>query len=144
LLDTVTIVFTDRLLPQDRLEPILTLSLTAKERAQCVLRGYADQGMSIAFQLPRGTVLQEGDWLRADSGELIQILAKEELVLTITSLFPLALLQASYYLGSRNIPLEITCNHLRILPDRKLRNLLEQRGLSITEEIAPFQPESNL
>lgn len=137
----MTIVFTDRLSHQDRLEPILTLSLTSEERSQSVLRGYSDQGLPIALQLTKGTVLQEGDWLRAKTGELIQILAKEEPVLTVSSLFPLALLQAAYQLGSRRIPLEITCTHLRILPDPQLRQLLEHRGLSITEEVAPFQPE---
>lgn len=144
LLYTVTIVFTDRLSHQDRLEPILTLSLTAEERTQTTLRGYCDQGLAIALQLTRGTILQEGDWLKAETGELIQILAKEEPVLTITSLFPLALLQAAYHLGSRRIPLEITSSHLRILPDPRLRQLLEHRGLSISEEIAPFQPEAYL
>ncbi len=142
--DTVTIVFTDRLSHQDRLEPTLTLSLTAEERAQTALRGYSDQGLPIALQLTRGTVLQEGDWLKARTGELIQILAKEEPVLTVSSLFPLALLQAAYHLGSRQVPLEITCTHLRILPDPRLRQLLEHRGLSITEDIAPFQPEAHI
>jgi len=85
----VTIVFTDRLSHQDRLEPTSTLSLTAEERTQISLRGYSDQGLPIALKLARGTILQEGDWLRASTGELIQVLAKKESVLTITSLSPL-------------------------------------------------------
>jgi urease accessory protein len=143
-LDIVTIVFTDRLSHQDRLEPTSTLSLTAEERTQIALQGYSDQGLPIALKLDRGTILQEGDWLRASTGELIQVLAKKEFVLTITSLFPLALLQAAYHLGNRRIALEITTTHLRILPDNRIKQLLEHQGLTITEEIAPFQPEIHI
>lgn len=143
-LDIVTIVFTDRLSHQDRLEPTSTLSLTAKERTQIALRGYSDQGLPIALKLARGSILKEGDWLRSSTGELMQILAKKEPVLTITSLFPLALLQAAYHLGNRRIDLEITTTHLRILPDNRVKQLLKHQGLTITEEVVPFQPEIHI
>jgi urease accessory protein len=138
----VTIVFTDRLSHQDRLEPTCTLSLTAEERTRSRLHGKSDQGTPIYLQLPRGLVLQEGDWLKAATGEVLQVLAKEEPVLTVTSLFPLALLQAAYHLGNRHVPMEITATYLRIAPDPVLRHLLEHRGLTIYDEMAPFQPET--
>jgi urease accessory protein len=138
----VTIVFTDRLSHQDRLEPIWTLSLTAEERTRSRLHGKSDQGAPIYLQLPRGIVLQEGDWLKAATGEVLQVLAKEEPVLTVTSQFSLALLQAAYHLGNRHVPMEITATYLRIAPDPVLRHLLEHRGLTIYDEMAPFQPET--
>lgn len=138
----MTIVFTDRISHQDRLEPICTLSLTAEERTRSRLHGRSDQGMPIYLQLPRGVVLQEGDWLRSPTGEILQVLAKAEPVLTITSPFPLALLQAAYHLGNRHVPMEITATYLRIAPDPVLRHLLEHRGLSIHDEMTPFQPET--
>ncbi len=138
----VTIVFTDRLSHQDRLEPTCTLSLTAEERTRSRLHGKSDQGTPIYLQLPRGLVLQEGDWLKAATGEVIQVLAKEEAVLTVTAMFPLALLQAAYHLGNRHVPMEITATYLRIAPDPVLRHLLEHRGLTVENEMAPFQPET--
>jgi urease accessory protein len=138
----VTIVFTDRLSHQDRLEPTCTLSLTAEERTRSRLHGKSDQGTPLYLQLPRGLVLQEGDWLKASTGEVIQVLAKEEAVLTVTAMFPLALLQAAYHLGNRHVPMEITATYLRIAPDPVLRHLLEHRGLTVQDEMAPFQPET--
>lgn len=138
----MTIVFTDRLSHQTRLESIYTLSLTAEERTRSRLHGKSDQGLPIYLQLPRGLVLQEGDWLKSPTGEVIQILAKEEPVLTITATFPLALLQAAYHLGNRHVPMEITATYLRISPDPVLKHLLEHRGLTVMAEQAPFQPET--
>ena len=120
----------------------LTLALTAEERSRARRRCLASDGSVLFLQLPRGTVLQEGDRLRSQTGLILTIIAKPEPVLTIRAANPLALLQAAYHLGNRHVALEITLDYLRIEPDPVLRALLEQRGLSLTEEIAPFMPES--
>ncbi len=138
----MTIIFTNRLSRQDYLESTHTLSLTAEERTRSRLHGQSDQGLAIYLQLSRGIALQEGDWLKAVTGELIQVRAKEEPVLTVTSGLPLALLQAAYHLGNRHVPMEITASYLRIAPDPVLRHLLAHRGLSVQSEVAPFKPEA--
>ena len=138
----MTIIFTDRLSGQDYLEPIHTISLTAEERTRSRLHGQSDQGAAIYLQLSRGIALQEGDWLKAATGELIQVRAKDEPVLTVTSVLPLALLQAAYHLGNRHVPMEITASYLRIAPDPVLHHLLAHRGLSVQAEMAPFKPET--
>ena len=138
----MTIILTDRLSPEGHLEPIHTLSLTAEERTRSRLHSQLDQGAAIYLQLSRGIALQEGDWLKAATGELVQVRAKEEPVLTVTSAFPLALLQAAYHLGNRHVPMEITASYLRIAPDPVLHHLLTHRGLSIHAEVAPFKPET--
>ena len=138
----MTIILTDRLSPQNHLEPIHTISLTAEERTRSRLHSQSDQGAAIYLQLSRGIALQEGDWLKAATGELVQVRAKEEPVLTVTSAFPLALLQAAYHLGNRHVPMEITASYLRISPDPVLHHLLMHRGLKIQAEVAPFKPET--
>ena len=138
----MTIILTDRLSPQNHLEPIHTISLTAEERTRSRLHSQSDQGAAIYLQLSRGIALQEGDWLKAATGELVQVRAKEEPVLTVTSAFPLALLQAAYHLGNRHVPMEITASYLRISPDPVLHHLLMHRGLSVEAEVAPFKPET--
>ncbi len=86
--------------------------------------------------------MRDGDWLQTETGELAQIKAKPEPVMTITAKSPLDLLQAAYHLGNRHVPLEITDTYLRLSPDPVLKDLLDHRGLHITEELVPFQPET--
>jgi urease accessory protein len=122
--------------------PALTLSLTAEERTRSRHRFDTAEGQSVYLHLPRGTVLQDGDWLRSDDGIAVRVVAKPEPVLTVTADTPLALLQAAYHLGNRHVPLEIASTYLRLAPDPVLQHLLEHRGLQVIEEVQPFQPET--
>jgi urease accessory protein len=135
-------VFTQRLQSQTELAPHYILALTAEERTRSHLHITSEEDAVVQLNLPHGTVLKDGDWLRSQSGELAQVRAKPEPVLTVTTMFPLALLQAAYHLGQRNISLEITSCFLRLSADPTLKRLLTQRGLQVLEEVAPFQPET--
>jgi urease accessory protein len=126
---------------RDRPVPLFTLSLTAEERTRTRHRFETPDAQELFLRLPRGTVLQNGDLLRSQSGEIIQIIAKPEPVLTVTAKNPLDLLKAAYHLGNRHIPLEITPTYLRLSPDSVLKKMLEHLGVTIVEEITPFQPE---
>ena len=117
------------------------LMLTAEERTRSRHRFETLAGETVYLQLPRGTVLRDGDLLRSHDGVLVQVVAKPEPVLTVTAPTPLALLQAAYHLGNRHVSLEITPTALRLSPDPVLRDLLEQRGLQVMEETQPFHPE---
>jgi urease accessory protein len=134
-------VFTQRLKPQTDLAPHYILALTAEERTRSHLHVKSEEHAVVQLHLPHGTVLKDGDWLRSQNGELAQVRAKPEPVLTVTTMFPLALLQAAYQLGHHQIPLEITACFLRLSPDPALHALLIKRGLQVLEEVAPFQPE---
>lgn len=118
-----------------------TLALTAADRTRSRYRFETAAGLAVFLQLPRGTVLQNGDVLRSATGVTVKIVAKPEPVLTVTAHSPLQLLQAAYHLGNRHVPLEITADYLRLSPDTVLQNLLIHRGLTVCEEIQPFQPE---
>ena len=121
----------------------LTLELTAEERTRSRYRLTAPTGQLVHLQLPRGTVLQDGDLLQTSSGEqLVQIVAKPEPVLTVTSSTALDLLRAAYHLGNRHVPLEVTASYLRLAPDPVLQAMLEHLGLHVVAEVAPFQPEA--
>lgn len=119
----------------------LTLSLTAEERTRSRHRFQTADGQVVFLHLPRGTVLRDGDLLESEAGELVvRIVAKPEPVLTVQAETPLALLQAAYHLGNRHVPLEIAPTYLRLSPDPVLRDMLQHRGLSIVEDVQPFQP----
>ncbi len=121
---------------------LLTLSLTAEERTRSRYRFDTPDGQALFFRLPRGTVIHSGDLLEAESGEIIEILAKPEAVLTVTASNSLTLLKAAYHLGNRHVPVEITSDYLRLKPDPVLAEMLSHLEVKIQEDVLPFQPES--
>jgi urease accessory protein len=136
------LTLTQRLSPETDIsvQPLI-LALTAEERTRSRHRFETAEGDIFLLRLARGTVLQDGDLLQAETGEVVQITAKSELVLTVTPKNSLDLLRAAYHLGNRHIALEITPNYLRLLPDPVLKTMLVQLGLEVIEEIVPFYPE---
>lgn len=136
------LILTQRLKPPAPAMPALTLPLTAEDRTRSRHRFTTTDGQPVMLHLPRGTVLQDGDMLRSDGGDLVRVVAKPEPVLTVTATSSLALLQAAYHLGNRHVPLEITAAYLRLSPDPVLQDLLQHRGLTVTESTQPFQPEA--
>jgi urease accessory protein len=133
-------ILTQRL-PANATEKVTaTLALTAEDRVRS-RHHFEYEGRSFSLQLPRGTVLYHQDLLKAESGEVVQIIAKPEPVLTVTAETPLDLLRAAYHLGNRHVSLEVTEKFLRLLPDSVLKSMLEQLGVQVTEEVLPFQPE---
>ncbi len=132
---------TEVLPPDQNAAVVLTLVLSAEKRARSRIRLTAEDGTEVQFVLPRGTVLHDGNLLRATGGTLVRIRAKAEPVLTAHVHDTLTLLRAAYHLGNRHVPVEINEHRIRILPDPVLAGMLEQLGLHVTYEIAPFDPE---
>jgi urease accessory protein len=119
------------------------LSLTAEERGKSRCPYITDGGQEVYLQIKRGTNLHQGDRLQAaDESLIVEILAKPEQVMVVSAQHPLDLLQAAYHLGNRHVPLEITDDHLYLLPDSVLQDMLLQRGLTVEEADRPFQPQA--
>jgi len=142
LAKAVITTLTQRLTASPQAAVAFTLALTAEERTRSRYRFESLDGQSVYLQLPRGTVLRDGDFLQSDDGFVVQVSAKPEPVLTVTAESVLPLLQAAYHLGNRHVPLEIMPTYLRLSPDPVLRALLEHRGLHVVEEVQPFHPET--
>lgn len=138
------IVITKRLHPHNHHThlPPQILSLTAYERTRSRHSFVTEDKTIVHLQLPRGTTLQQGDLLTSETGEiLVQVHAKPEQVLTLTSDDNLKLLRAAYHLGNRHVSLEISPNYLRLAPDPVLEKMSIQLGLQVVTEVAPFCPE---
>jgi urease accessory protein len=132
----------DRHADLSHLPPPLVLSLTAEERTRSRHSFSTEDRTSVYLQLPRGTILQQGDLL-ADASDkiLVRVTAKPEQVLTLTSDDKLKLLRAAYHLGNRHVSLEISPAYLRLTPDPVLEKMSRQLGLQVVMEVAPFCPE---
>lgn len=138
----MVLTFTQRLSKRQEQSADLILALTAAERRRSRHKFQTPKGQTVFLQLPRGTVLQDGDLLQSENNTVLRITAKPEPVLTVQAASALDLLRGAYHLGNRHVPLEITPTCLRLSPDPVLLKMLEQLGLRVTEDIHPFQPEA--
>jgi urease accessory protein len=125
--------------PHTEISGYLTLPFELRQKSR--LRASLDNGTEIGLFLPRGTVLRHGDYLRASTGELIEVRAAAESVSTATGDDALLLLRAAYHLGNRHVPLQIDTHQLRYRHDHVLDAMLRQLGLLVSSEQAPFEPE---
>lgn len=138
----VMLTLTQRLPANPGAIVMLTLALTAEERSRSRYRLETPE-LSVSLQLPRGTVLRDGDLLQpANSEQFVRVVAKPEPVYTVSGKTPLDLLRAAYHLGNRHVPLEITPTYLKLAPDPVLHSMLEQLGVEVRQEVSPFQPEA--
>jgi len=119
-----------------------TLTLDLASRVKSRLRATLDDGQEAGLYLERGQVLQNGDLLSNSDGFVVQVIAANETVSTVTCTDPLLLARASYHLGNRHVAVQINSGKLRYLHDHVLDDMLIGLGLDVTVEKAPFEPES--
>ncbi len=103
-------------------------------------------GRRLGVFLPRGSVVRGGDVLVAEDGSLVEVAAAPQPVLVVRSCAehgsPFDLLRAAYHLGNRHVQLELRPDHLKFEPDPVLAELLRRMHLTVTAELAAFEPEA--
>jgi urease accessory protein len=120
---------------QDRL--VLPFDRRQKSR----LRVRLESGDEAALVLERGGILRGGDRLRADDGRIVLVEAADEAVLRVTADDALHLMRAAYHLGNRHVPLQIGPGWLRLARDHVLKHMLVGLGVTVVDDVAPFDPE---
>ena len=125
---------------EQRLYDYLTLSFDdrVKSRQKVTL----DKGEPAGLFLPRGTILNQGDRIKASSGEVVEIKAASEAVSTAYLSDPVLLARACYHLGNRHVALQITSKFIRYQHDHVLDDMLRGLHLTVAFEQAPFEPEA--
>lgn len=149
----------NQILPSGSAVPGATVTLTYEERKHTRLRTRLDASDALgapgapgapdapdaddelAILVPRGTVLQHGDLLRAHSGLVIEVRAASEPLSTVHVADALALARVCYHLGNRHVPVQIGPGWVRYQHDHVLDHMVESLGLAVVVESAPFQPE---
>jgi len=130
-----------RIVESDLPSPI-TLTLSFEQRSRSRLKVTLDNGEPAGLFLPRGTVLQQGDRVQAESGEVVEIRAADESVSSVYVDNPLMIARSCYHLGNRHVALQITSKFIRYQHDHVLDDMLRGLGLDVTVEQAPFEPEA--
>ena len=119
-----------------------SVKLSIEQRVRSRLKVSLDDGRSAGLFLERGRLLRGGELLSNDDGFIVKVIAANERVSTVHSDDSTLLAKAAYHLGNRHVPLQVESGWLRYQHDHVLDGMLEQMGLSVKVEQAPFEPEA--
>ena len=136
------IVVTDWVNDKPLLGLFLKLTLSSDERR--ILRGkrLTDCDQEIILQLPREGILNDGDILLTnESNFYVEIIAKTENLIEISSNSKNELIKTAYHLGIRHVEVEIKEDILLTKSDYVIENMLKNFNVEIIDTQKKFFPE---
>ena len=136
------IVVTDWIKENPKLGSILKLTLSSDERR--ILRGkrLTDCDQEIILQLPRKRNLNDGDILSTnESNFYVEIIAKTENLIEISSNSKIELIKTAYHLGNRHVEIEIEEDSLLTKSDYVIENMLKNFNVDFVSTQKKFFPE---
>ena len=137
------IVVTDWIRQKPRSGSFLKLILSSDERR--ILRGkrLTDCDQEIILQLPRKGKLNDGDILLTnESNFYVEIIAKTENLIEISSNTKNELIKTAYHLGNRHVEVEIDEDILLTKSDYVIENMLHNFNVDVTNTKKKFFPET--
>ena len=136
------IIVTDWIKGKPRLGSFLKLTLSSDERR--ILRGkrLTDCHQELILQLPREGKLNDGDILSTNKSNFyVEIIAKTENLIAISSKSKIELIKTAYHLGNRHVELEIEEDILLTKSDYIIENMLKNFNVDIMNTQKKFFPE---
>jgi urease accessory protein len=118
------------------------LSLPFELRQKSRLRTRLASGEEAGLFLEHGSVLRGGDYLRANDGRIVLVVAADEELIEAKCATPFELVRAAYHLGNRHVPVQIGAGWLRFQSDEVLAQMLRGLNATVTTLTAPFEPEA--
>ncbi len=126
--------------PTDRAVAWATLGCDDRQRRRLAMAD--DAGEPFLLDLPRLTVLHDGDGLLIDGGGVIGVRAAAEAVADLCASSPLEMARLAWHLGNRHTAIQLLPGgRIRIRDDAVLVAMLEGLGAHIARHLAPFEPE---
>ena len=136
------IVVTDWINEKPQLGSFFKLTLSSEERR--ILRGkrLTDCDQEIILQLPRKGKLNDGDILSTnESNFYVEIIAKIENLIEISSKSKIELIKTAYHLGNRHVEVEIVEDILLTKSDYVIENMLKNFNVDIVNKQKKFCPD---
>jgi urease accessory protein len=118
-----------------------SVTLAYDERHRRRLRLFTDAGEPFLLDLPRTTVLEDGDGLALSDGRWIAVTAAPERLAEVTAAHPDLLLRLAWHLGNRHLPTQLEAARILIREDHVIVDMLRGLGATIRPVEAPFTPE---
>ena len=116
--------------------------LTFDERNRRRLRYVAEGGTEFVLDLPRATVMHDGDGLRLEDGQVIAVEAAPESLLEVTAPDLQTLMRLAWHIGNRHLPAQLLPSRILIRQDHVIEQMLEGLGATVRRLEASFTPES--
>ena len=136
------IVVTDWIEEKPRLGSFLKLTLSSDERRNLRGKRLTDCDQELVLQIPREGKLNDGDILSTnESNYYVEIIAKKEILLEISSNSKLELIKTAYHLGNRHVEVEIDEDILLTKGDYVNENMLKNFNVDIVNTQKKFFPE---
>jgi len=136
------IVVTDWIKEKPQKGLFLKLTLSSDERR--ILRGkrLSDCDQEIILQLPRNGKLNDGDILLTNKSSFyVEIIAKTENLIEISSNSKIELIKTAYHLGNRHVEVEIEEDILLTKSDYVIEKMLKNFNVDIVNTQKKFFPE---
>lgn len=137
------IVVTDWTKDKPKVSSTLKLTLSSDERR--ILRGkrLTDCEQELILQLPRKGKLNDGDILSTNESNLyVEIIAKKEKLIEISSNSKIELVKTAYHLGNRHVEVEIRQEILLTKSDYVIENMLKNFDVDVINTKKKFFPET--
>ena len=115
--------------------------LDADERHRRRIMLIAEGGTQFLVDLPRATVLRDGDGLVLDDGAIVRICGKPEPLIEVAGESPFDLARLAWHIGNRHVDVQFVGEGLRIRRDHVLEEMLRGLGARVASIEAPFEPE---
>ena len=129
----------EKIAPRSRADAVLALPFELRQKSR--LRTKVESGEEIGLFLDRGTLLRGGDWLLADDGRVVRVVAADEDLQEARCADVDSLARAAWHLGNRHAAVEVGPGWLRFAADEVLATMLRGLGATVTRVRAPFEPE---
>ena len=123
----------------------ISLKLTLSSSQRRIFRGkrFSDCNKELHLQLPREGKINDGDILKTNHEKLfVEIIAKKENLLKITSNSKIELIKAAYHLGNRHVEVEIYKDILITKSDYLIEELLKNFDVNLSNIKKKFFPET--
>ena len=136
------IVVTDWSKEKPKLGLFLKLTLSSDERRSLRGKRLTDCDQEIILQLPREGKLNDGDILSTNESDFyVEIIAKTEDLIEISSNSRIELIKTAYHLGNRHVEVEIEEDILLTKSDYVIENMLKNFNVDIVNTKKKFFPE---
>ena len=115
------------------------LDFDRRHRRRIVLTGTS--GAQYIIDFPEAVHLRDGDGLRLETGDIVQVVAQPEALMEVRAGSPDALLKLAWHIGNRHLAAMIEADRILIRRDHVIGHMLEHLGATVTEVEAAFDPE---